>query len=39
MGIHRNVIHPRFGNFVVLGTVVTQATVSRDIGDLGLLKR
>jgi epoxyqueuosine reductase len=28
MGIHRNVIHPRFGNFVVLGTVVTQATVS-----------
>lgn len=28
MGIHRNVIHPRFGNFVVLGTVVTQAEVS-----------
>jgi ferredoxin len=28
MGIHRNVIHPRFGNFIVLGTVVTQATVS-----------
>ncbi|HEX6422898.1 MAG TPA: 4Fe-4S binding protein [Acidimicrobiales bacterium] len=28
MGIHRNVIHPRFGNFVVLGTVVTQARVS-----------
>jgi NAD-dependent dihydropyrimidine dehydrogenase PreA subunit len=28
MGIHRNVIHPRFGNFVVLGTVATQATVS-----------
>jgi ferredoxin len=23
MGIHRNVIHPRFGNFVLLGTVVT----------------
>lgn len=28
MGIHRNVIHPRFGNVVVLGTVVTQARVS-----------
>ena len=28
MGIHRNVIHPRFGNFVVLGTVATQARVS-----------
>jgi NAD-dependent dihydropyrimidine dehydrogenase PreA subunit len=27
MGIHRNVIHPRFGNFIVLGTVATQATV------------
>jgi len=29
MGIHRNVIHPRFGNFVVLGTVATQAEVSQ----------
>jgi epoxyqueuosine reductase len=28
MGIHRNVIHPRFGSFVVLGTVATQAAVS-----------
>ena len=28
MGIHRNVIHPKFGNFVVLGTVATQARVS-----------
>jgi epoxyqueuosine reductase QueG len=28
MGIHRNVIHPRFGNFVVLGTVATQAEVA-----------
>lgn len=28
MGIHRNVIHPRFGNFIVLGTVATQAQVS-----------
>ena len=25
MGIHRNVIHPRFGNFVLLGTVVIDA--------------
>lgn len=28
MGIHRNVIHPRFGNFILLGTVVTEARVS-----------
>jgi ferredoxin len=28
MGIHRNVIHPRFGNFILLGTVVTEAEVS-----------
>jgi NAD-dependent dihydropyrimidine dehydrogenase PreA subunit len=27
MGIHRNVIHPRFGNFILLGTVVTEAEV------------
>lgn len=24
MGIHRNVIHPKFGNFIILGTVVTE---------------
>lgn len=29
MGIHRNVIHPRFGNFISLGTVVTEARVSQ----------
>ncbi len=29
MGIHRNVIHPRFGNFILLGTVLTDAQVSR----------
>ena len=29
MGIHRNVIHPRFGSFVLLGTVVMEATVDR----------
>jgi ferredoxin len=28
MGIHRNVIHPRFGNFVLLGTVLMDAEVS-----------
>jgi Fe-S-cluster-containing hydrogenase component 2 len=28
MGIHRNVIHPRFGSFVLLGTVVTEAGVT-----------
>lgn len=27
MGIHRNVIHPRFGNFILLGTVLTDAEV------------
>ncbi len=29
MGIHRNVIHPRFGNFIILGTVLMDATVSQ----------
>lgn len=28
MGIHRNVIHPRFGNFILLGTVVVAAPIS-----------
>jgi ferredoxin len=28
MGIHRNVIHPRFGNFILLGTVVIEAEVT-----------
>jgi Fe-S-cluster-containing hydrogenase component 2 len=28
MGIHRNVIHPKFGNFILLGTVVVDAPVS-----------
>jgi len=27
MGIHRNLIHPRFGNFVLLGTVITDAPI------------
>jgi NAD-dependent dihydropyrimidine dehydrogenase PreA subunit len=29
MGIHRNVIHPRFGNFVLLGTVLLAVEVDR----------
>ena len=28
MGIHRNVIHPKFGNFILLGTVLVDATVT-----------
>jgi len=28
MGIHRNVIHPKFGNFVLLGTVLMDAEVT-----------
>jgi len=28
MGIHRNVIHPKFGNFILLGTVLVDAEVS-----------
>jgi ferredoxin len=28
MGIHRNVIHPKFGNFILLGTVLLESTVS-----------
>jgi ferredoxin len=29
IGIHRNVIHPRFGNFVILGTLIIDAEVDR----------
>jgi len=28
MGVHRNVIHPKFGNFILLGTVLIDAEVS-----------
>jgi ferredoxin len=28
MGIHRNVIHPRFGNFILLATIVVDAPIS-----------
>jgi ferredoxin len=34
MGIHRNVIHPRFGNFILLGTVITDALVDRPGGPI-----
>lgn len=27
-GIHRNVIHPKFGNFILLGTIVLDAEIS-----------
>lgn len=30
MGIHRSVIHPRFGSFILLGTVISQAEVSEE---------
>jgi NAD-dependent dihydropyrimidine dehydrogenase PreA subunit len=28
MGIHRNVIHPKFGNFILLGTILAEAEVT-----------
>src|SRR4030095_13261606 len=28
MGIHRNVIHPKFGNFILLGTVLVDVRIS-----------
>ncbi len=28
MGIHRNVIHPRFGNFILLGTLLLDAEIN-----------
>lgn len=30
MGIHRNVIHPQFGNFILLGTVVLDIDLEQD---------
>jgi len=30
MGIHRNVIHPRFGNFILLGTVLVDAEIESE---------
>ena len=34
MGIHRNVIHPRFGNFILLGTVVTDLDLGSETRPL-----
>jgi Fe-S-cluster-containing hydrogenase component 2 len=30
MGIHRNVIHPRFGNFILLTTILVDTEISQD---------
>ena len=30
MGIHRNVIHPKFGNFILLATILVDAEVPRE---------
>jgi NAD-dependent dihydropyrimidine dehydrogenase PreA subunit len=30
MGIHRNVIHPRFGNFILLGTVLLDIKIAEE---------
>jgi len=30
MGIHRNIIHPKLGNFVLLGTIITDAEVAEE---------
>ena len=37
MGIHRNVIHPRFGNFILLGTILVDADISSYGQSAGLL--
>lgn len=29
MGIHRNEIHPKFGNFILLGTILLEADISK----------
>lgn len=34
MGLHRSVIHPRFGSFVLLGTVITSATFEGEVTPL-----
>lgn len=30
IGIHRNVIHPKFGNFILLGTILTNAELTSE---------
>ncbi|MFT7669698.1 MAG: NAD-dependent dihydropyrimidine dehydrogenase PreA subunit [Planctomycetota bacterium] len=34
MGIHHNVIHPRFGNFILLGTLLLEATLDEEAKPL-----
>jgi epoxyqueuosine reductase QueG len=34
MGVHRNVIHPKFGNFILLGTVATDVDVAHECAPL-----
>jgi ferredoxin len=34
MGIHRNVIHPRFGNFILLGTILLDAEIPEESAPL-----
>jgi putative sterol carrier protein/Fe-S-cluster-containing hydrogenase component 2 len=34
MGLHRNVIHPKFGNFILLGTVLIDAKVDQQAQPL-----
>ncbi|MCE9579242.1 MAG: SCP2 sterol-binding domain-containing protein [Deltaproteobacteria bacterium] len=34
MGLHRSVIHPRFGSFIVLGTVITSAAIAGETAPL-----
>lgn len=31
MGLHRNLIHPRFGSHILLGTVITSASITRGL--------
>ena len=35
MGIHRNVIHPKFGNFILLGTILIDAEVTTTDKPIG----
>ncbi|GAA3391719.1 4Fe-4S binding protein [Cryptosporangium minutisporangium] len=35
LGVHRNLIHPRFGNFLVLGTILLDAPVTEYSRPLG----
>ncbi len=36
MGLHRNVIHPRFGSFILLGAVITEARLEGRAAPLDL---